>query len=196
MMKKSKRLLRLFDGAYALIQASFKFWWGLLAGGLVYGWLPALRKTLAFLGQLPEETPNAKHTLPFEKVISFLFTLSVACGVAGFYGQHVRANAFFLILYVVGLTLGSLLVPFSVFYLYGWAEAPRQQPLELIYQAQLDLFKRPALTLFVLALLLLAGLAFYLNKIVFVFGIPGVALALIGRAFSKVMKIKVGEAHD
>lgn len=198
-MKKSKKLIGVFDGAYRLILASLIFWKNLFLGGVVYGWVRAIEATLVYLKKLaPHALGNPKrHRLPYEKGISFLITLNVCCLGAGFIGLQTKSSTLFLFLAVIGVTLSCLLLPFTFHYLYLNRAEPQKAGLNLIYEAELALFSKPVLTFFVISLVVLAGLAFYFNAIIFFFVIPGVAMELIGRAFDKVLKISGEEQlHD
>jgi hypothetical protein len=180
MEQSTSKVVLIVDRFYRIISNSFYYWLQLLRKGVIYGWNPALRKTLAHreLQESGFSNLEGNGALPLEKGLSFVFSLSGSLlWICLLQVESKGALALF------GLTFSStfLLVTFILgnYYLLELKKQDTLQPALAFYKGIKAIWQQPAFTCFLLAGFLLLFVGFCLNKILFVSFLPGLYIELL-----------------
>lgn len=193
MVDKPSKLVRFVERFYIVVKASVFFWIGLIRFGVVYGFLYAMRSTwkyldseMAYYESYQSITQGERVSMPYEKLLSFLLTMSLCFGSVGFYTFAKQESVFLLIIGYVNIIWAILLGIFIVYYISNYSRhESREQQLIIIYESMKQMFIKPTQSFFLLSLFIFVGIIFLFSKFIFIFLIPGVCFELIRRVFPR-----------
>lgn len=125
-----------------------------------------------------------KVSMPYEKLLSFLLTISLVISGTTAYIFAVQGHVLFVVITWVTIIWATFLGIFLVYYIFNYYQM-EGEPLLIVYESMRQLFTKPSKTFFLLSIFIFSGIIFILSKFIFICLIPGINFELIRRVFSK-----------
>ena len=183
-MQTTSRVVTIVEKCYQCMSNSFYFWGVVLSRGCIYGWNPAIRKTLYRREKQSEQ--EGTESSPKEQPIEYILSMLLTSGMSLIWlSQSIGINEKIVSLFTtIGVTL--LTSSFLIMVYYSIESKKEQNFAESLYQSLKNIVARPVFTLFLLSLLVLAGLLWIVNPFLFLAVFPGGAIEFIYQGKQKV----------